>query len=106
MTRENKAGLVVSCSFLCLVGTVLALKLREPASPDKSTAVAEGKKPPPIPDPSGDEQQKTSLTGGPDSPPPPPPGPGGTSVGGKTAAESGQQVDGTPTGRPATAPAK
>src|SRR5438132_667697 len=29
MTRETKAGLVVSCSFLCLVGVVLVSKLRE-----------------------------------------------------------------------------
>jgi len=29
MTRETKAGLVVSCSFLCLVGIVLVSKLRE-----------------------------------------------------------------------------
>jgi hypothetical protein len=29
MTRETKAGLVVSCSFLCLVGVVLVTKLRE-----------------------------------------------------------------------------
>src|SRR5260370_35226872 len=27
MTRETKAGLVVSCSFLCLVGVVLYSKL-------------------------------------------------------------------------------
>jgi hypothetical protein len=30
MTRETKAGLVVSCSFLCLVGIVLISRLREP----------------------------------------------------------------------------
>src|SRR5579871_1899281 len=29
MTRETKAGLVVSCSFLCLVGAVVAVKLRQ-----------------------------------------------------------------------------
>ncbi len=29
MTRETKAGLVVSCSFLCLVGVVLFYKIRE-----------------------------------------------------------------------------
>src|SRR5437879_934528 len=29
MTRETKAGLVVSCSFLCLVGVVLFSKLNE-----------------------------------------------------------------------------
>jgi hypothetical protein len=61
MTRENKAGLVVSCSFLCLVGTVLALKLREPAGPDKSPApgdqAANNKGLPPDPIPLGPETQ-------------------------------------------------
>ncbi len=28
MTRENKAGLLVSASFLALVGTVVTLKMR------------------------------------------------------------------------------
>ena len=29
MTREIKAGLVVSCSFICLVGVVVTTKLHE-----------------------------------------------------------------------------
>ena len=29
MTRENKVGLVMSSSFLCLVGVVLVTKYRE-----------------------------------------------------------------------------
>ena len=33
MTRETKAGLVVSCSFLCLVGIVLVSKLKEANAP-------------------------------------------------------------------------
>jgi hypothetical protein len=33
MTRETKAGLVVSCSFLCLVGIVLVSKLKEANTP-------------------------------------------------------------------------
>jgi len=33
MTRETKAGLVVSCSFLCLVGVVLYSKLNGPKPP-------------------------------------------------------------------------
>ncbi|HMC87990.1 MAG TPA: hypothetical protein VKI17_00515, partial [Gemmataceae bacterium] len=33
MTRETKAGLVVSCSFLCLVGIVLVSKLKEASTP-------------------------------------------------------------------------
>jgi hypothetical protein len=36
MTRETKAGLVVSCSFLCLVGIVLVSKLREAHNVDPS----------------------------------------------------------------------
>jgi hypothetical protein len=39
MTRETKAGLVVSCSFLCLVGAVVAVKLRQ--KPEKPPAVAD-----------------------------------------------------------------
>ena len=31
MSRETKIGLVVSCSFLCLVGTVVYLKLKQGA---------------------------------------------------------------------------
>lgn len=46
MSREHKAGLVVTCSFLCLVGAVIGLKLREPAPGD--TAVADASKPPDI----------------------------------------------------------
>ena len=36
MTRETKAGLVVSCSFLCLVGVVLYCKLtgKNPGLPE------------------------------------------------------------------------
>jgi nucleoid-associated protein YgaU len=39
MTRETKAGLVVSCSFLCLVGVVLYCKLtgKNPGLPDSDT---------------------------------------------------------------------
>ncbi len=33
MTRENKAGLVVSASFLALVCGVLAIKLGQPPDP-------------------------------------------------------------------------
>ena len=43
MTRETKAGLVVSCSFLCLVGIVLVSKLKEanaPAPDQDALAVA------------------------------------------------------------------
>jgi LysM domain len=44
MTRETKAGLVVSCSFLCLVGAVVAVKLRQ--SPD-AVALADAENVPP-----------------------------------------------------------
>jgi hypothetical protein len=39
MTRETKAGLVVSCSFLCLVGVVLYCKItgKNPGLPDADT---------------------------------------------------------------------
>src|SRR5262249_48145868 len=33
MTRETKAGLIVSCSFVCLVGIVLFAKWRERGTP-------------------------------------------------------------------------
>src|SRR5438270_541058 len=41
MTRETKAGLVVSCSFLCLVGVVLYCKLNGP-KPPLADSYAEG----------------------------------------------------------------
>ena len=70
MTRETKAGLVVSCSFLCLVGIVLFSKLN-----DKEASSSEGlsatelaeltKEPQPVP---GDNpttgQEAPSPTGG------------------------------------------
>src|SRR5262249_9355908 len=49
MTRENKAGLAVSGSFLILVGVVLTMKLREhPAAPgpDLGGALAQATAPP------------------------------------------------------------
>jgi len=53
MTRETKAGLVVSCSFLCLVGVVLVSKLREASHTDAAaeTALAEvPAEPQPVPE--------------------------------------------------------
>ena len=51
MTRETKAGLVVSCSFLCLVGVVLYSKLNGPKLP-AADAYAEGAvEAPPAPTP-------------------------------------------------------
>src|SRR5690242_3249418 len=51
MTRETKAGLVVSCSFLCLVGVVLYSKLKGPKAP-LADAYAEGSvEAPPAPTP-------------------------------------------------------
>jgi hypothetical protein len=43
MTRENKAGIVVSCSFLCLVGAVLWSKLQEkPAARGVAMSILNG----------------------------------------------------------------
>src|SRR5947209_155170 len=54
MTRETKAGLVVSCSFLCLVGIVLFSKLRE--APTPGTA--------------GDDSTEPTLASAPEEPQP------------------------------------
>src|SRR5947209_13536095 len=46
MTRETKVGIVVSCSFVSLVGVVIASKLREgppPPEPPASTAALESR---------------------------------------------------------------
>jgi hypothetical protein len=56
MTRETKLGLVVSCSFLCLLGVVVGLKMTErpedengtPAAPDAVTQASP--EPPHFPD--------------------------------------------------------
>jgi hypothetical protein len=40
MTRETKVGLVVSCSFLCLLGVVLVLKMTERPEEEQSAEVA------------------------------------------------------------------
>ena len=40
MTRENKAGLVVCGSFLCLVAAVVAVKLRQPPASDAPPVVS------------------------------------------------------------------
>lgn len=49
MTRETKAGLVVACSFLCLVGVVLYSRMRENTKPPDSGEVAEHVATPPAP---------------------------------------------------------
>ena len=46
MTRETKAGLVVSCSFLCLLGTVVVHKLRN-TEPNVETVVGANAATPP-----------------------------------------------------------
>jgi len=38
MTRENKAGLVICGSFLCLIAAVVVVKLRQPGGSDAPTA--------------------------------------------------------------------
>jgi nucleoid-associated protein YgaU len=49
MTRETKAGLVVSCSFLCLVGVVLYSKLHGPKAPLTDEYAAGAVEAPPAP---------------------------------------------------------
>src|SRR5205823_1915907 len=51
MTRETKAGLVVASSFLCLVATVVAVKLREEETPgDDQPEVAAAQPAPAVPE--------------------------------------------------------
>jgi hypothetical protein len=49
MTHETKAGLVVSCSFLCLVGVVLVSKLREKSAATAGAEVAANETDPDVP---------------------------------------------------------
>jgi hypothetical protein len=42
MTRETKAGLLVSCSFLCLVGIVVFSKMTEQSAPEANNEDGEG----------------------------------------------------------------
>src|SRR6266849_144847 len=51
MTRETKAGLVVSCSFLCLVGVVLYSKLNGPKLPPAEGYAEGAVEAPPAPTP-------------------------------------------------------
>ncbi|HEV3202950.1 MAG TPA: hypothetical protein VGY77_01135 [Gemmataceae bacterium] len=68
MTRETKLGLVVSCSFLCLVGVVLYTKLNESGRSDPSQYMKADGSLPDIPDPKPAEADR--------SPKPAPPGSG------------------------------
>jgi hypothetical protein len=47
MTRETKLGLVVSCSFLGLLGAVLVMKMAEPPEEEQSAAAAQNDEAPP-----------------------------------------------------------
>lgn len=80
MTRETKAGVIVSCSFLCLVGVVLYTKLKEHLStPAADTALAQTDPTlvPPDPTPNGQEmlvaQGPVPLPGAPHLQPAPQP---------------------------------
>ena len=42
MTRENKAGLVVCGSFLCLIAAVVVVKLRQPGGSDCAADQSDG----------------------------------------------------------------
>jgi hypothetical protein len=80
MTRETKAGLVVSCSFLCLVGTVFVCKWREKVAADRHAAVEEA----------SNEPQKIADPGSPLKAEPPSAAAGGKSGNG-TVAPSGKK---------------
>src|SRR5262245_8367701 len=59
MSRETKIGLVVSCSFLCLVGTVVYLKLKQGAfwpstDGDADAALVASEGPPAEPEPAAE----------------------------------------------------
>ncbi len=54
MTREHKIGVAVTCTFLCLTGAVIGLKMQDPPTPKPSSgteadAPASPTKPPPQP---------------------------------------------------------
>jgi hypothetical protein len=87
MTREHKAGIVVSCSFVFVVGVVVAVKLHEPSAvagdpppPIAEKPVARGQSPEPSPAPPPEETggETKEESGGAALPPPLPsthPGP-------------------------------
>jgi hypothetical protein len=64
MTRETKVGLVVAGSFLCLVGGVVAMKLRQPEKHDDAGKVAQAA--PSAPAPAGPETKNTTPPGNPE----------------------------------------
>jgi hypothetical protein len=49
MTRETRLGLVVSCSFLGLLGAVLVMKMTEPPEDEQAAATAHNEETPPAP---------------------------------------------------------
>ena len=75
MTRETKAGLVVSCSFLCLVGIVLLSKLRDPyGTLPSADALAEAGFPAAPPEPEPDKPKPDPTYTLPQAPQPKKPG--------------------------------
>jgi hypothetical protein len=68
MTRETKAGLIVACSFLCLVGTVLFAKLRQGDGASVDPAAEALATLPPLPEPTGaggtEQKQKPAAPQG------------------------------------------
>jgi hypothetical protein len=63
MTRETKVGLVVAGSFLCLVGGVVAMKLRQLENHDDAGKVAQAA--PSAPAPAGPEKKNPTMPGNP-----------------------------------------
>jgi LysM repeat protein len=71
MTRETKVGLVVSCSFLCLVGAVVAVKMRQPA--DAIAQADSGNSPPATGKPKAAPESGEKMPPAPEVNVPPPP---------------------------------
>lgn len=71
MTRETKLGLVVSCSFLCLLGTVLYFKMTEESGAANLHAKADGNLLEAPGDPTPIEVTVTTQPQAAGSPPPP-----------------------------------
>src|SRR5437879_5358142 len=64
MTRETKVGLFVAASFLCLVGVVIAAKLRQVEDPADADTVARLKNVAPTPAPANGTTPLTTIAPG------------------------------------------
>ena len=101
MSRETKIGLVVSCSFLCLVGTVVYLKLKQGAfwpstEGDADAALVASEGPPAEPEPAA-EASKPKRSGIPsDDESPPSSGTQPNSGSGSESASTGDEQSSGP----------